>query len=553
MFVCIRGIVLSLQARIKGHAKKLDKARAVADSSQTDCFDQRLAARERGELEGTHAHAPDAAAEEQTSRIHLQGTALVFLDVDGTVSALAGGIQDELLWQLRQIVRSSGAELVLTSQWRRDARLMRMLNAALGKLEMPVIRYTTSVMTFEEQQTHGVSSHEHTRVYEVRKFLKRCGGGGVCGVPWIVLDTADLASGTWLAHSESTVADSTASRNPASRRGASRGVGGGGEGGRGQREEEAAKQRAVAEPFSGMHFVMVEGVHGLSPGLATRALNCLRFQAVGLVRANNLILCSRGPQDAELAFAMGTHYRLGENSTVNCLRRDMTEFLRMREGRGRRGGTEALRSILSKHVSVPGDYDTIQEAMTFGGSESHLTLHITLGEGTHILSQPLQPPRGCRIVIRSALLARAEGAGGAASGGGGRGRFGAGLGGWKSKLAARGVAVDAGGAGGVAAAVGASAGAGGGAGVGANTGGVKGGVGTEVFGVRLVVYGGMCVVSVKDVEFVNDPFCKGNHPAMAQVCGFVCVRACGIVRGEKRYCVCVRVCVHVYTHITQYN
>ena len=84
-----------------------------------------------------------------------------------------------------------------------------------------------------------------------------------------------------------------------------------------------AKRRAESEPFDDVHFVRVEGMHGLSPGLAARVLNCLRFQAVSMVRSNNLILCSRGPQDAELAFAMGTHYRLGKDSPVACLRREL--------------------------------------------------------------------------------------------------------------------------------------------------------------------------------------------------------------------------------------
>ena len=103
----------------------------------------------------------------------------------------------------------------------------------------------------------------------------------------------------------------------------------------------------------------------------------------------------------------------------------MADYLRAREGRGRRGGAEALRTLLCKHVAVPGDFATLQEAVAGGGSESHLTLHITLGEGTHILTAPLRPPRAARIVIRSALLPRSAEVGGGvrpAAGSGGRGR-----------------------------------------------------------------------------------------------------------------------------------
>ena len=85
--------ILSLQARIKGHTKKIDKARAVADIAQTDDFEHRLAARERGELEGTVEPQPDPAGAEDMSRIYLRGSSLIFLEVDGTVSAMAGGIQ----------------------------------------------------------------------------------------------------------------------------------------------------------------------------------------------------------------------------------------------------------------------------------------------------------------------------------------------------------------------------------------------------------------------------------------------------------------------------
>ena len=314
--------ILSLQARIKGLAKKLDKARAVCDCSETDAFDQRLAARERGELDGASAQ-PVAQDEEDSSRIHVRGASLIFLEVDGVVSAMAGGIQDELLRRLRQVVHASKAELVVTSQWRRDPRLGRMLDAAMARLEMPKAAHITPCLTPQDKQALRATTHEHVRVCEVRKFLARCGGGGVCSVPWVVIDSADLASGSWLDGAPSTnAAAAPTSRNATSRRGGARdarkGVAAAEE-----PDEEEAKRRAQAEPFDDVHFVRVEGVHGLSPGLATRALNCLRFQAVSMVRSNNLILCSRGAQDAELAFAMGTHYRLGQNSPVACLRRDM--------------------------------------------------------------------------------------------------------------------------------------------------------------------------------------------------------------------------------------
>jgi hypothetical protein len=103
-------------------------------------------------------------------------------------------------------------------------------------------------------------------------------------------------------------------------------------------------------------------------------------QAVKLARESNQRACADSSEEAALAFAMGTHHRLGASSVVNCLRRGMVEFLRSREGRGRRGGTEALRAILSKHVRVPGDFDSIEHAVAAGGSECCLTLYITLGE-----------------------------------------------------------------------------------------------------------------------------------------------------------------------------
>jgi len=308
--------ILSIQARVKGVVKKLEKARAVADYSETETFDQRLAARERGELEGANTLA--AAKEEQdSSRISVRGASLIFLEADGVVSAMAGGIQDELLRRLRQVVNASKAELVLTSQWRRDPRLRRMLDVAMAKLEMPKAAYITPCLSLQDKQALRATTHEHVRVCEVRKFLARCGGDGVCSVPWVVIDSADLASGSWLeATTSASAATSSSSRSQTSRRGTAREE-------RMEPDVAEAKRRAESEPFDRVQFVQVEGVHGLSPGLAARVLNSLRFQAVSMVRSNNLILCSRGPQDAELAFAMGTHYRLGKDSPVACLRREL--------------------------------------------------------------------------------------------------------------------------------------------------------------------------------------------------------------------------------------
>ena len=314
--------IMSIQARVKGVVKKLEKARAVADCCETEIFDQRLAARERGELEG--ANTPAAAEEEQdSSRICVRGASLIFLEVDGVVSAMAGGIQDELLRRLRQVMNASKAELVVTSQWRRDPRLRRILDAAMARLEMPKAAYITPCLSLQDKEALRATAHEHVRVCEVRKFLARCGRAGVCSVPWVVIDSADLASGSWLEAATSaraatswSAATSSSSRSETSRRGAAREE-------RMEPDAAEAKRRAESEPFDDVHFVRVEGMHGLSPGLAARVLNCLRFQAVSMVRSNNLILCSRGPQDAELAFAMGTHYRLGKDSPVACLRREL--------------------------------------------------------------------------------------------------------------------------------------------------------------------------------------------------------------------------------------
>ena len=319
--------VLSLQARIKGLTKKIDKALAVSDSSQTTEFEQRLLARERGRFdEGLVA---DEEAEEDSSRIHLRGRSLVFLEIDGIVAALVGGLQDELLRRLREIVRAADAELVVISEWRRDARLLRMLDAALCKLEMPKISHTTPAMTLQEQQEHGVSGDDaraHTRVYEIRKFLRRCSIASgdrqsVCPWPWVVLDTADLTSGEWLArqHPARIIAAASSNASRSSARHTARTEGD---------EKQDRKRQDEAAPIDNMHFVRVEGSRGLSPEAAARALNCLRFQTVSLVRTNNQSLCLRGPQDAALAFAMATHHRLGGSSPANCLRRDMTEFLR---------------------------------------------------------------------------------------------------------------------------------------------------------------------------------------------------------------------------------
>jgi hypothetical protein len=80
-----------------------------------------------------------------------------------------------------------------------------------------------------------------------------------------------------------------------------------------EREREYARVCvciADAEPLDRIHFVKVQGIHGVTAGVATRALNSLRSQALTLIRANNWALSSAGvAQEAELAFAMGTHHR----------------------------------------------------------------------------------------------------------------------------------------------------------------------------------------------------------------------------------------------------
>ena len=44
-------------------------------------------------------------------------------------------------------VRATDAEVVVTSEWRHDVRLMRMLNAALRKLEMAPVSFVTPALT----------------------------------------------------------------------------------------------------------------------------------------------------------------------------------------------------------------------------------------------------------------------------------------------------------------------------------------------------------------------------------------------------------------------
>jgi hypothetical protein len=126
-----------------------------------------------------------------------------------------------------------------------------------------------------------------------------------------------------------------------------------------------------------------------------------------------------------------------------------------------------------------------------------------LGEGTHVLTTPLRPPRGCRVVIRSETLARRSlhAAPAPRLGGGGAHR------GWKSKLA-EGMA-ERGLWGGDQSEGGASGQAGG-----ANKGKVGASVeevkfvGTQDPGVVLRAYGEMSLVTLKDDQFVSNPFCQ---------------------------------------------
>eukprot|EP01052_Picozoa_sp_SAG31_P027022 SAG31_NODE_2494_length_5609_cov_3.188748_2_plen_323_part_00 len=125
----------------------------------------------------------------QAPRSHGTGVAahsgqlrLVFLDIDGVVHpavpSIGGLFRPQQMELLRQLVERAGAQIVLSSAWRRDVRGRQAVSMALRKHAIPDFIARTAV-------TNGA------RRLEIRKWLA-ANEARVAG--WVVLDDLPLCS-----------------------------------------------------------------------------------------------------------------------------------------------------------------------------------------------------------------------------------------------------------------------------------------------------------------------------------------------------------------------
>ena len=96
---------------------------------------------------------------------------VVFADVDGVLSFRAQEVlEPSALRALSALCSAVGAEVVVSSDWRRDAQLTSRLEAALHELGIPVAGSTPQR-----------SRRQELRPVEIREWLEA--NGGVAG-PW---------------------------------------------------------------------------------------------------------------------------------------------------------------------------------------------------------------------------------------------------------------------------------------------------------------------------------------------------------------------------------
>jgi len=70
-------------------------------------------------------------------------TKVIFLDIDGVICCnMMGRLEDNKMMQLRRIVEATGAKIVLSTDWRRQAQLKRQVIMACKRCDMEVIGAT---------------------------------------------------------------------------------------------------------------------------------------------------------------------------------------------------------------------------------------------------------------------------------------------------------------------------------------------------------------------------------------------------------------------------
>ena len=302
-------------------------------------------------------YAP-VTARGEVERPVISGKALVIFEADGIVSDLGGGIQEELLRILKGVVEKSGAQLVLSSEWRGDVRTVRQLNAIARKIEMreEIHLFTPGGRARKASAPgDGEAEREQAKADEVMAFIDSCSAEAK-DIPWVCVDTLDLINAP-----------------------------------------------GMERPLHAIKHLRIEPSKGLTAGDASRLLNMMRAQIVASERRSAASrLSSSDFKGMELAFAMGTHYRLGERSIVDSIRKDPRAARRGIHKRGGRDPVNLILKVLRSRARVPEDYASLELAIEACSKSAGVTLTITLAAGDYSLSEPIKVGTGRRVVIEAA-------------------------------------------------------------------------------------------------------------------------------------------------------
>lgn len=342
-----------VQEEIKATRAALEDAIAEASvENDVTRFEHRL--KDASEFE---EFAP-VSARDEVERPIVSGKALIIFEADGIVGDLGGGIQDEMLRILKGVCDKSGAQLVLSSEWRGDVRTVRMLNAVARKIEM---REEIHLFTPGGRSRRGAAGgvgegeREQSKADEVVAFVDSC-GAKQRDIPWVCLDILDLTSA-----------------------------------------------EGMQRPLAPINLIRIDPLKGITSSDANRLLNMFRAQIVSFERTRAVShLASRDNSLLELAFAMGTHYRLGEKSIVDRIRKDPRAARRGIHSRGGKAPVNLIELVLRKKVSVPEDYASIEAALDACAHSPGVTLTVSVGPGDYSLSQPIVIGPGRRVVIEAA-------------------------------------------------------------------------------------------------------------------------------------------------------
>mmetsp|Transcript_11833 Transcript_11833/g.19932 ORF Transcript_11833/g.19932 Transcript_11833/m.19932 type:complete len:340 (+) Transcript_11833:66-1085(+) len=113
----------------------------------------------------------------------------IFLDIDGVICCNMNGVlEEQKLTQLKRIVDATGAKVVLSTDWRRQAPLKKQLHQVLGRLGIDCIGATPMRAMFQPVRPQEITAwlNKSNRVstwvaIDDRDLLREVGGAGLQG------------------------------------------------------------------------------------------------------------------------------------------------------------------------------------------------------------------------------------------------------------------------------------------------------------------------------------------------------------------------------------